>query len=60
MEQVENVPLGCVSQIVDDTTYSAFDLIGKGANITEPWPERCFGFENKHIVAFRENASFVP
>ena len=39
VEQIENVPPECVSQIVDDATYAVFDLIGKGANITEPWPE---------------------
>ena len=37
--RVKDMPPECKSQSVDAATYAVFDLIGKGSNLVEPWPE---------------------
>jgi len=36
---VENIPPDCITQTIPTATYAVFDLVGKGANLIEPWPE---------------------
>lgn len=36
---LNDLPPECTSQKVDAAAYAVFNLIGKGSNLAEPWPE---------------------
>lgn len=43
---LENLPQGCISQSIADSTYAVFDMLGSGSGLTEPWPEIYNWFES--------------